>query len=297
MSPVALTLLGGFEVRLDGELRELPGQKDRALLALLALAPGTAQPRERLAELLWGERGDSQARDSLKHALARVRAALDRDGVGPLEADRHAVRLDSRAVVVDVAEFERQLTEGSPEALETALAHYRGDLLDGVAVRDPAFEDWLRVERARLRGHAEEAAAGLMARALAEGADDQAAAAARRLLALDPLREDACRALMRHHAGRGEAARALRLYAELRDGLQRDLAVRPEPETDALAETIRRGDRAARALDGGPPPLPTGRPSRCCRSRTSAAIRSRSISPTGSSRRSSPRCRGCAGCS
>ena len=63
-------------------------------------------------------------------------------------------------------------------------------------MRDPAFDDWLRVERARLRRRAEEAAAALMARALAEGVPARAAAAARRLLDLDPLREDACRALM-----------------------------------------------------------------------------------------------------
>ena len=222
----------------------------------------------------------------------------------PLVADRQSVRLDPATLTVDVAAFERLLAEGTPDAAEAALALYRGDLLDGIGIRDPAFEEWLRVERQRLRGRAEEAAAGLMARSLAEGARDRAAAAARRLMELDPLREDACRALMRIHADRGEAARALRLYDALRDRLHRELGVRPERETTRLCEAIRQGGEPEDArVAAGPAcptrlrPCPTGPRSPSCRSRTSVATRSRNTSPTAWSRRSSPRCRGCAGCS
>ena len=45
-----LTLFGGFELRLaSGKVVDLPGQKDRALLAILALRPGTTHSREKLA--------------------------------------------------------------------------------------------------------------------------------------------------------------------------------------------------------------------------------------------------------
>ena len=264
MAPVAVTLFGNFEIRADGAARDLPGQKDRALLAVLALAPGAAHSRERLAALLWSDRGDPHARDSLKHALARLRAAIGSDGVAALTADRQAVRLDPAAITVDVAEFERLTADGAPEALETALALFRGDLLDGIAIRYPAFDDWLRVERTRLRGRAAQAAAGLMRRSLAEGAHDRATAAARRLIELDPFREDACRALMRLHADQGETVLALRIYEELRDRLKRDLAVPPEAETTELAETIRRGrDPAGIAAVSAPglAPLLPDRPS------------------------------------
>ena len=259
MAPVAVTLLGGFEIRADGAARELPGQKDRALLAVLALTPGAAHTRDKLAGLLWSDRGDAHARDSLKHALGRLRAALGRDG-DPLVADRQSVRLDPASLTVDVAAFERLLAEGTPDAAEAAIALYRGDLLDGIGIRDPAFEEWLRVERERLRGRAEEAAAGLMARSLAEGDRERAAAAARRLLELDPLREDACRALMRIHADRGETAQALSLYDALRDRLHRELGVRPERETTRLYEAIRQGgepeDARVAAGTGVPDPAP-----------------------------------------
>ena len=115
MVPVAVTLLGGFEIRVDGAARELPGAKDRALLAVLALPPGAAHSRDELAGLLWSDRGDSQARDSLKHALARLRAALRTTaGTSPLAADRQSVRLDPTALQVDAAELERLLADGAP---------------------------------------------------------------------------------------------------------------------------------------------------------------------------------------
>jgi TolB-like protein len=257
MAALAVALLGGFEIRSDGVPRDLTGQKERALLAILALPPGVGHPRERLAGMLWGDRGEAQARDSLKHALARLRSALGPDTV---VADRQSARLDPTAVDVDVARFEALLRDGRPEAIERALALYRGELLDGISVRDPGLSNWLAIERERLRRLAETAAARLLAEAEAAGARDRAALAARRLLALDPLRENAVRALMRQHRDRGEGAQALKLYVGLRDRLHRDLGVRPEPETSRLADDIREGRDAAVEAGATPeasgPPLP-----------------------------------------
>ena len=84
---VELKLFGGFEGRLaGGEAIDLAGQKDRALLAILALSPGTSHPRDKLASLLWSERGDEQARDSLKHALTRLRQVLQPASPPPMMA-------------------------------------------------------------------------------------------------------------------------------------------------------------------------------------------------------------------
>ena len=49
MAFAELTLLGGFELRLaSGQAADLPVQKDRALLAVLALPPGATHSREKL---------------------------------------------------------------------------------------------------------------------------------------------------------------------------------------------------------------------------------------------------------
>ena len=155
MAVAELTLLGGFELRLaSGEVIDLPGQKDRALLAVLALRPGSSFSREKLAGLLWSDRGDAQARDSLKHSLSRLRQLFAFTTAQPVIADRHSVRFDASEVGVDVALFEQLSGDGTTAAWERAARLYRGDFLDGIAVRDPAFDDWLDVERQRLRQEA-----------------------------------------------------------------------------------------------------------------------------------------------
>jgi len=242
MAIVEVALLGGFDIRVaDNAVCDLPGQKEWALLTLLAARPNATHSRERLSSLLWSDRGDSQARDSLKHALAKLRHCLKQADTMPIVADRQSVRLDLSALRVDLVDFERLLKDGAVEAVEQALKLYRGDLLEGIAVRDPAFDEWLLVERQRLRNLAEDAAADLLSQSLAEGAQERAATAARRLLELDPLREPACRALMQIYVERGEAAQALKLYEVLCDRLQRELGVAPESETVQLCEAIRQG--------------------------------------------------------
>jgi TolB-like protein/DNA-binding SARP family transcriptional activator len=254
MTVVELTLFGGFEGRLPGgQVIALPGQKDRALLAILALPPGVTHARDKLASLLWSDRGDQQARDSLKHSLARIRQCFE-PALPPIVADRQSVSLDPAAVTCDVAIFERLLADGTPEAMEQATELYHGDLLDGIGIRDPAFEDWLLVERQRLRQGCEDALTKLLAQSMAAGARPRSAATARRLLSLDPLREAAYRALMQMHAEQSQVPQALKLYETLRDRLHRDLGVKPEPQTTQLYESIRQRRIAPLASTTGPLP-------------------------------------------
>jgi TolB-like protein/Tfp pilus assembly protein PilF len=240
MESWSLTLLGGFELRLaDSIVADLPGQKDRALLAILAIASGEAHSRERVAGLLWSEHGDRQARDSLKQALVRLRRCLGGGDGGALRADRQSVALDRSLVDVDVRTFERLVGDGTFGALTQATTIYRGDLLEGVTIRDPAFEDWLLIERQRLRQLFERALAGLMSQALAAGDRERAVESARRLLQIDPLSESAHRTLMQVHADEGQTVQALKLYDGLCERLWREVGVQPESETTALRDRLR----------------------------------------------------------
>jgi len=250
MAGLKLTLLGGFEALLtNGEAVDLPAQKDRALLAFLAIGSGAAHSRDRLAGLLWSEHGDQQARDSLKQALMHLRRGL---GADLLRADRQSIGLDPDAVSVDTLLFERLVRDGTAEALAQAAALYHGDLLDGLAVRDPAFEDWLMVERQRLRQLFERALAALMTKALAGDDAESAVDAAQRLLLLDPLSEAACRTLMQVHGDRGETVQALRLYDRLRERLYREMGVQPEAATRALYDRLRQQQATAAPIARAP---------------------------------------------
>ncbi|HXV22839.1 MAG TPA: BTAD domain-containing putative transcriptional regulator [Alphaproteobacteria bacterium] len=253
MALLEVVLLGGFQVRLGGQAMDVPGRKERALLAFLAMPAGEPRSRDKLAGLLWSDRGDKQARDSLKQAILKLRKSFDSVRPKPIQADRESVTLDGGAVTVDVAEFERLVGEGTPEALARASALYRGDLLDGIDLRDPAFDDWLLMERQRLRDLARNALAKLLDLHMADGVRDQAAAVARRLLALDPLWETAHRALMQIYGEQGQTALALKQYQLCRDALQSELGVRPEAETEQLHRSIQEKRAGARQMPDQPP--------------------------------------------
>jgi DNA-binding SARP family transcriptional activator len=151
MGRLNLALLGGFQGRLGAAAPlRLPTRKTKALLAFLALPPGRSHPREKLASLLWGGMREPQARRGLRQSLFTLRKAV---GVPPgaLLIDGETVALNPSAVDVDVAEFERQVAEGTPAALDRAAALYRGEFLEGLALQEAPFEEWLLAERERLR--------------------------------------------------------------------------------------------------------------------------------------------------
>ncbi|MEZ5832540.1 MAG: BTAD domain-containing putative transcriptional regulator [Dongiaceae bacterium] len=248
MTSIEILLLGAFQLRKGGAAIDLPGRRERALLAYLSMPAGEARSRDKLAGMLWSERGDKQARDSLKQAVLRLRKALDGAGSDALQSAREFVTLDAVAVSIDVAQFEQLIRTGTPDSVARAMTLYRGDLLDGLEVRDPAFEEWLLMERQRLRDLAREALAKLLAQHMADGAHEPAVAAARRLISLDPLREDAHRALMRIYAEQGQTALALKQYQTCRDRLQQELGIKPEAGTEYLYQAIQQNRIAPRRV-------------------------------------------------
>src|SRR4030095_9375990 len=96
--------------------------------------------------------------------------------------------------------FVRLAQTGDPEALARAVELYRGDLLEGLAFRGALFEDWLMIERERLRELVLEALARLLAHQTATAQPERAIQTAVRLLGLDPLQEAVHRTLMRLYA-------------------------------------------------------------------------------------------------
>ncbi|MDX1424561.1 MAG: hypothetical protein R3322_15555, partial [Kiloniellales bacterium] len=71
MATLRISLLGGFEAQLgSGRTLVLKGRKTQALLAYLALAPGRRRTRDELSALLWSDRGEAQARSSLRQSLS-----------------------------------------------------------------------------------------------------------------------------------------------------------------------------------------------------------------------------------
>src|SRR5438552_12329488 len=133
-----LKLLGEFAATSSsGQAIELAGKKNQALLAYLAIGRGKKYSRNKLIGLLWGDRGEAQARGSLRQALAAAKSALAEIAPMALILEGNSVTLDPGAVATDVAEFEALAGSGSIEDLRRAARLYEGDLLAGLTVRDP----------------------------------------------------------------------------------------------------------------------------------------------------------------
>ena len=226
MPLLLVQLLGGFEVRgVDGRDVTPASRKACGLLACLALPPGIAWSRDRLAAVFWSDRGEAQARGSVRQALTDLRHTL-----GPaasLQIARDTVMLDPAAATVDAIDFEQAVRAGD---LERAAMLYRGDLLDGFTLHSSGFHDWLLVERTRLRDLAVDA----LTRLTASQSGAAAIQSCQRLLQIDPTREEAHRLLMNLYARQDQRALALRQFQICRDILQRELDTKPDPETEAL---------------------------------------------------------------
>ena len=236
MARLNLTLLGGFQARLDDRVVGVSMKKGQALLAYLAMPAGKTDLRDKLATLLWGDVGERAARAGLRQALFMLRRILG--DAGPLRVEGDNVALDPEVVGTDVEEFEQCAARGTPAALERAAVLYQGDLLEGLSLREATFEEWLVAERSRLRELALEALGNLLALQRDAGALESAVQTALRLVALDPVQEHVHRALMRLHTQLGRRGAALRQYQLCVSALSRELRAEPDAETKALYREI-----------------------------------------------------------
>jgi TolB-like protein/Flp pilus assembly protein TadD len=256
---VRLSLLGCFDlVRNDGGPMALATRKDRMLLAYLALSAARPQPRERLAGLLWSDRAEVQARDSLKQSLSSIRQVLRQAGVDPLRTDRDSVTFEPAQFDTDAIEFAALAME--PGASARAAALYRGELLESIDGTTVEFDTWLRSERERINNLALRVLEQLALGATGIRAIDDAVRIGRYLLSRDPLREPVYRALMRLSVLNQDRVEALKIYSSCREILKKELGVAPDTKTEELYRDILT-DRPP-AVTGSPQhPTVTNRPS------------------------------------
>ena len=204
--------------------------------------------------LLWGDRSEQQARQSLNQALKSIRRLGEKGSIALLDSDSEQVTLNGDALESDIRRF-RALANNDPAAANL----YQGPFLDGLSVPAPAFDEWLRSTRSELHNCACEVLGKAADAAAATGDLKAAIDFVKRLLLLDPLREDAHRHLMGLLRDSGDRAAALRQYQICAEFLDKELQIGPDASTRALFEDIRResGSREywSHAIDV-PPTLP-----------------------------------------
>ena len=236
-----LRLAGEFQcLTAEGSAIKLPLSKEQGLLAILALSPKFSCPRGKLVNLLWSTREDEQARASLRQSLYSLKSALG-EAADVLRVDRKRVALNPSRVSVDVDELKALAAVDAVESLERCVALYAGELLDGLTVRDPAWEEWLTLERENVRSVVVTALRKLIDFHAAERSPEKLIAAGRRLVDIDPFQEEGHRALMLGYAESNQRALALKQYAHCQALLRRELGAEPDRATQSLAAAVKQG--------------------------------------------------------
>jgi DNA-binding SARP family transcriptional activator len=244
---LAVRMLGPLQV--DGAHRLGPrdfgGIKPRQLLEILLAARGRAVPKERLAELLWG---DAQPRDAfatletyvsgLRRRLGQTAASSD----GLVVTETGAYRFAVDRVDLDLDRFDDLLARAEAATgaarrrlLETALGLVRADLLE-----DEPYATWLEDLRAEYRERVAQARLDAADAAFADADFGAGLAHAQRVLAGDPLDERAHRLVMLSLYASGRRHAALQAFDRCRAVLRDELGVDPLPETHALHTAILR---------------------------------------------------------
>jgi len=239
-----ISLLGPFEARRsNGDPVDLASRKAMALLAYLVVESGRAHSRELLASLLWAETGEERARHNLRQALSKIRQSC-----GDVIASRgDSVQIDAQACSADVIEFERLANSDHADDLEKCLNLIRGELLEGMTVRAPDFEEWLLMARARLCRLAYQVSDRLIRLLIDDGRIDDAIEFLEQRLAMDPACEPAHQTLMGLLARTGRRSDALRQYEDCKKALQRVLGMEPSAETTQLFRSLQKAGATAQA--------------------------------------------------
>lgn len=244
--PLHIRMLGRFSVTLNE--RHVPvetWQRKAAVtvLKILAMHRGHLAPRDRLVEYLWPGVDEKRGRDRLKVAIHSLRQLL-----GCAELVEHAdesYALRAGAVLLDVAVFERFVTEGMRHArqhrpddaianLGDALSVYRGDYLE-----EDAYEEWCAEDRMRLRELYFEAAEFLAETLMEQRRHDEAGRVCLDALARESCREMFHRMRMECLLAEGREEEAEWQYRRCCEALARELGVGPLPETRRIAARFR----------------------------------------------------------
>jgi DNA-binding SARP family transcriptional activator/CheY-like chemotaxis protein len=247
-----LALLGTFALTGPDGPVDLPSKKLGGLLAYLALTEPAPQPRDKLVALFWGSHFEVQARQNLRKALFRLRQALGPDA---LVSVGEAISLAPGLIGCDAARLQALIREGSRASLAEAAGLYNGRLLSDVNVTEDAWNEWLQPERQRVETLAVDAMVALGEQELHAGNYEQALEAAARAVAVNALREDAHRVILKALAATGRKAEALKRYEDVVALLKRELNTEPDPATTSLAAELR-STQPAGAAPSAPQPEP-----------------------------------------
>ena len=142
-----INLLGQFSIRVNDEYVNLPSRPAQALFAYLVLNGGKRLRREKVAGIFWPDTNEVNARSQLRHALWRVRTALNAYGLDARqmfpEDTLHVFYCPTPEHWLDVDELLKPATSSlTIEELLGQLTHYAEFLPGFNGVWDEWTNEW-----------------------------------------------------------------------------------------------------------------------------------------------------------
>lgn len=252
MTELHICLLGQIYIKRDGQLvRGIP-PKALELLCYLLLHRERTHTREALAGAFWPDAPESLSRKYLRQALWRLGTKLSgQSGPGPEESggllivNPGWVRVNQKAFhQLDVAEFEQaysryrdipgeKLTDSQGKDLESAVALYRGDLIEAW------YQEWCVLERSRLELSYLTMLEQLISYCGARQDYAKGIAYGQCVLRREPARESTHRHLMRLYYQAGDRTTALRQYDRCAGAMAKHFDLEPSRETVSLYHLLR----------------------------------------------------------
>ena len=242
-------VLGPLAVHRAGEPVELGADKQRRLLALLAIQPNQPVRREEIVDVLWGDDPPSSCLGLVHNYVARLRKALEPPRVRQ-EPARVITTVDGGYLLsvdeeqLDLLRFEAAVRRAeqaedpavAEEHWRDALDTWRGPVLAGLAgfAHHPVCHALTARRCAAVLAYAEVAGT--------RGHHDEAVPHLRALIAAEPLHEIAHARLMLALAGSGRQAAALELFDDIRRRLADELGIDPGVELRQAHERVLRPD-------------------------------------------------------
>ncbi len=241
-----ITLLDGFQLDLTGRGQcstadDLPRAVQR-LVAHLGLF--TRITRAATAGHLWPDVPEDNAHGSLRSALWRLNKAAP--GLVEVTGSTLHLAANVRVDVHDLGTWARRATTppGGVDDVVLPDPALLGDLLPGW------YDDWVLVERERLRQLRLEGLEAAAARLACLGRPCEALQTAHAAVRSEPLRESAHRLLVRIHLAEGNVAEAVRAYEFFRTMLEDELGVPPTEQMTRLLQHVPRVRRASSVQHG-----------------------------------------------
>lgn len=249
MCKLYINLFGRFEIRRDDTpLLGMDVPRLEELLSYLLLNRYHPQLREKVADLLWGEKPANNSRSYLRKAIWQMQTALsNHEPQGPplILVDQDWLQINPDLDYwLDVAEFEKvfnrvrgisggNLDEDSAGQVESAVGLYRGDLLENW------YCDWCIYERERLQYEYLAMLDKLISYCEMHHQYERGVMFGEKCLRYDRAHESTHQRMMRLFYLIGDRTSALRQYKHCVAALKEDLGVEPSHTTIMLFELIR----------------------------------------------------------